>query len=465
MSIRKAPKGKKRAVEDTFSEDEHVSAASSSTSVGAPKSARARGKQPATPPVKKPKRAETRKCPVCDEAIPLRLLGKHADLESERLDEIIRCIGSTEVLGEAEPDDGLTARTRRSALKARQHMKPGSSSTAEGTLEETMKTLRALKRHRKQRHAKLRELTREDEDAPWWGGRNSGEAMEGDGMVCPVCSKFVRGDVDVVEAHVDSCLAYEKLRHEEEEAARGRHGRGSADIDLDGDLHVEGDVTFGVMEGVSFRGTGFDVRNRNDQDVDDEIDVDGEDEVLFGAPQFTEQDVLAPPELAQADEAHSDVDTEADVDVNGDALASGGTSGEGPQREPKKGKTLHDLVAEGKVVRKHVEDAKRTMDAVIGVGDTERVDLAVELARRAGDQVALVRALESKVQLLESATVSSSTSLLCRICLDPYTEPTVSTGCWHTCCRECWLRCLGSTKLCPICKRITGATDLRRVYL
>ena len=59
----------------------------------------------------------------------------------------------------------------------------------------------------------------------------------------------------------------------------------------------------------------------------------------------------------------------------------------------------------------------------------------------------------------------SSTSLLCRICLDPYSEPTVSTGCWHTCCRECWLRCLGSTKMCPICKRITGAADLRRVYL
>ena len=52
------------------------------------------------------KRAETRKCPVCDEAIPIRLLGKHADLEWERLEEIMRCIGSTEVLGEAEPDDG-----------------------------------------------------------------------------------------------------------------------------------------------------------------------------------------------------------------------------------------------------------------------------------------------------------------------------------------------------------------------
>ncbi|RPD66933.1 hypothetical protein L226DRAFT_123143 [Lentinus tigrinus ALCF2SS1-7] len=463
MSVRKASKGKKRAVEETFSEDEHLSEPSSSTSMKAPRSARAREKQPTTAPAKKPKRAETRNCPVCDEPIPLRLLGKHADLESERLDEIIGCIGSTEVLEEAEPEDG-SARTRRSALKARQHLRPGSSTTAEASLEETMKTVRTLKRHRKQRHAKLRELTREDEEGAWWEGRHRGEAVEGDGMVCPVCSKFVPGDVDVVEAHVDSCLAYERLRHEEEEAARGRNGRGSAGIDLDGDgdVDVEGDVTFGVMEGVSFRGTGFDIRNRNDQDVDDDIDVDGEDDALFGAPQFTEQDVLAPPELADAGGVQSDADTEEDVDVNGDAVASSGGS---PQREPKKGKTLHDLVAEGKVVRKHIEDAKRTMEEVIGVGDAEKVDLAVKLARRTGDQDALVRALESKVQLLESTKVSSSTSLLCRICLDPYTEPTVSTGCWHTCCRECWLRCLGSTKLCPICKRITGATDLRRVYL
>ena len=52
------------------------------------------------------KRAETRKCPICEEPIPLRLLPKHAELEWERLEEIMRAIGSTEVLGEAEPDDG-----------------------------------------------------------------------------------------------------------------------------------------------------------------------------------------------------------------------------------------------------------------------------------------------------------------------------------------------------------------------
>ena len=43
------------------------------------------------------KRAETRPCPVCSELIPLRLMGKHLELESERVDEIIANVGSPEV--------------------------------------------------------------------------------------------------------------------------------------------------------------------------------------------------------------------------------------------------------------------------------------------------------------------------------------------------------------------------------
>ncbi|KAH9899625.1 hypothetical protein C8Q73DRAFT_328732 [Cubamyces lactineus] len=453
MSIRQAAKGKKRAIQQVLEEDEAPSEASSSTTPLAPPSPRAREKQPALP-VKKPKRAETRKCPICEEPIPLRLLPKHAELEWERLEEIVRAIGSTEVLGEAEPDDGLSARARRSAMKARQTMKPGSSSTTEATLEQTTKTLRMLKRHRKQRHQRLREMTREDDDEDWWGARRRKDGDE-EGTLCPVCGKMVPGDIDVVEAHVDSCLAHVRLTNEQEERRLSR--RGSADVDGDYDIDVEGEdgLIPGVMEGVSFRGVGFDIPKRDAQDVDEEIDIDGEDEAVFGAPQFTEDDILGtgtvPPDTA------SDTGTEADVDI-GDA------SGEASPVDPKE-VTLKDLAAQGEVVRKRVEEAKRTMEEVMGVSDIEQADVAVELARRAGDQGALVRALENKVRLLESTKVSSSTSLLCRICLDPYVEPTVSTGCWHTCCRECWLRCLGSTKLCPICKRITGAADLRRVYL
>ena len=49
------------------------------------------------------KRAETRPCPVCDESIPLRLMSTHAALEFERVEQIMRAIGSKE----ATDDDGL----------------------------------------------------------------------------------------------------------------------------------------------------------------------------------------------------------------------------------------------------------------------------------------------------------------------------------------------------------------------
>jgi hypothetical protein len=44
------------------------------------------------------KRAETRPCPVCEELIPLRLLPVHLDLELRRVEEIVKAVGSYEVL-------------------------------------------------------------------------------------------------------------------------------------------------------------------------------------------------------------------------------------------------------------------------------------------------------------------------------------------------------------------------------
>lgn len=142
--------------------------------------------------------------------------------------------------------------------------------------------------------------------------------------------------------------------------------------------------------------------------------------------------------------------------------------------------TLRDLVAASNM-GKSGSERQRGIDEHLGMSGSEEVESAVAFARQRGNSALLVAALESKIKYLvhfcyvvfkicsskqqQSARAMSSPSVQCRICLDPYAEPTLSTGCWHTCCRECWLRCLGSTKLCPICKRITCATDLRRIYL
>ncbi|EKM59269.1 uncharacterized protein PHACADRAFT_249651 [Phanerochaete carnosa HHB-10118-sp] len=226
------------------------------------------------------------------------------------------------------------------------------------------------------------------------------------------------------------------------------------------------------------QGMGIVVRDETHQDIEGEIDIDGEDEALYGAAQFTEDDVLGSRPLSAGEDEDVQVDDE-------DSSQSLGASG--PAQDASTAAALRHVI-EGKLVKKaalagEAEDVKKSLDEVMGIGETEQAECAIELAKKSGDAGALMAALENKVKLLvsflssfgissfsysrlqESIRVASSTSPLCRICIDPYTEPTVSTGCWHTCCRECWLRCLGSTKLCPICKRITAPADLRRVYL
>ncbi|KZT24578.1 hypothetical protein NEOLEDRAFT_1163276 [Neolentinus lepideus HHB14362 ss-1] len=382
----------------------------------------------AAPSVKKSKRAQTKNCPVCDEAIPVRLLAAHAILELQRVDEIFRNMDSVKDAGAGL--DGLDSRSRRSALKARKSLSalssaPSTSST--DILAQTTKALRTIVARRKKRHTRLREMTREDEEG--YFSRHTAGRGEG---VCPVCLKTVKGDPDVVEAHVDTCLAHANRVLEESQREQSRH------------LYADGEVQLRITDADDFRGAGFSTLDRNQQDIEEDIDVDGDDAAVFGEAQFTEGDVL---------DGTVDANFERDEEDKGD----------GQDRHDKES-TLRALVTQGKVAKRR-DALKAEMDEIMGVGETDLMDLAIRSAKRKGDTVALVIALENKVKQLEAMKVSSSTSLLCRICLDPYTEPTISTGCWHTCCRECWLRCLGSTKLCPMCKRITAATELRRVYL
>lgn len=101
------------------------------------------------------------------------------------------------------------------------------------------------------------------------------------------------------------------------------------------------------------------------------------------------------------------VDEDEDVDVDDDVTQSPGASGSGDSRSMNK--TVQDLAAEGKLVKKAVArgspslaGVKQTMDEIMGIGETEELDKAVELARRSGNMHALVDALQEKVKMLVS---------------------------------------------------------------
>jgi hypothetical protein len=149
-------------------------------------------------------------------------------------------------------------------------------------------------------------------------------------------------------------------------------------------------VWFGYF---TFAGMGFHTRDQNDQDVDDEVDVDGDDEAVYGGPQFTEGDILG----------HTEENEDADVQIDGDTTSDEDEDGNTER------KTLRDLVAEGKVVRRRSPSGgegaggvKAKMEEVMGVGDADKMDLAVNSARRHGNSSTLIQALENKIKQLVS---------------------------------------------------------------
>ncbi|KAK8767673.1 hypothetical protein V5799_005543, partial [Amblyomma americanum] len=105
---------------------------------------------------------------------------------------------------------------------------------------------------------------------------------------------------------------------------------------------------------------------------------------------------------------------------------------------------------------------------------------------------ATAHVLNSLRERLRQLEEQNSAATRCLICMEPYTQPVVSVCCWHVHCQDCWLRTLlhkigpnhscavslesrttaeklsqvaGAKKLCPQCNSITGASDLRRIYL
>jgi hypothetical protein len=227
-------------------------------------------------------------------------------LESTRVQTILDHVGDLDVFSDPHapphapyvrppppppPPPYPSAHTQTHVLRslARRHTAPSQTSTIVSS--RLAKTLGAIKRRRKARNMALRAATRDEDDLPLVG---KGQARAGARKQCPVCMRDVEGDPDVVTAHVDACLA---------------HGLAADDMDADEDAPQDVDVDDDVdlwEESVARRraapparggsraaALGFAVGDRTAEDVEDEIDVKGDDLGIFGAAQFTEADVLA----------------------------------------------------------------------------------------------------------------------------------------------------------------------------
>lgn len=136
------------------------------------------------------------------------------------------------------------------------------------------------------------------------------------------------------------------------------------------------------------KGTGFHIRDDNVQDVEGDVDIDGDDEDAFGDVQFTERDLVSSTLEQQpvtGPSGYSTLDSELDAEDDENALRA--------------------LVAEGKIVRRRTPSAdiagmKLKTEEIMDVGEAEQVDDAVSAARQSGSKAALTHALEEKVKLL-----------------------------------------------------------------
>ena len=233
------------------------------------------------------------------------------------------------------------------------------------------KAVKSIKRNRKQRHTKLKEMiANDDDDRPE-------PLVQGNQVICPVCSTAVHGDEDFINAHVNSCVSNAARMQSEAEERDLRRQREEEDVDP-----WEDDGTrLGLRNVGGLRRLGIDVRDQTQEDIEEDIDIDGDDEVAFGDAQFTEGDLLG-------------------LEVTG-----------GPRVEEEDGendgKTLRDLVSEGKIITRRalsvdVTGIKAEVEEVMGVGEADRMDDAITAARRSGQANQLVTALENKIRMLVS---------------------------------------------------------------
>jgi hypothetical protein len=98
------------------------------------------------------------------------------------------------------------------ARKSLTALNTGPRSAPLDTIELAEKTLRLVKKHRRERNLKLREVTKDEVTI------RASATMED---FCPVCQKHVPGDPDVVSAHVDACILHASVSQEELQTGHG----------------------------------------------------------------------------------------------------------------------------------------------------------------------------------------------------------------------------------------------------
>ncbi|XP_038048613.1 E3 ubiquitin-protein ligase RNF220-like [Patiria miniata] len=249
--------------------------------------------------------------------------------------------------------------------------------------------------------------------------------------LCPICHEVLTGSVEERNTHAEACLRKAT----------------PSQADVDEDVNVDGEdeefeeytwcgqtrIRATSMLDSRFREAGFEVA-RKETECDTELNVDDDDTAEYGPEQFTEADIIPCP----SDDSTEDKQRQAlrDAVVGNDERASPPDS----VPDPWLPSTSH------------------------APSDTKQPNRTEDVAQVKSDTV--MECLKTRVrELQEQLDAAAAVRIKCLICMEPFSVPLVSIQCWHVHCQQCWLRTLGAKKLCPQCNMITSPGQLRRIYL
>ncbi|XP_012900021.1 E3 ubiquitin-protein ligase RNF220 isoform X2 [Mustela nigripes] len=369
-------------------------------------------------------------CPICQVLLRPSELQEHMEQELEQLAQLPASKNSL-------LKDAMAPGTPKSLLLSASIKREGESPTASPHSSTTddlhhsdrYQTFLRVRANRQTRlNARIGKMKRRKQD---------------EGQVCPLCNRPLAGSEQEMSRHVEHCLSKrEGSCMAEDDAVDIEHENSNRfeEYEWCGQKRIRATT---LLEG-GFRGSGFVMcSGKENPDSDADLDVDGDDTLEYGKPQYTEADVIP---------------------------CTGEEPGEAKEREALRGAVLNGGPPSTRITPEFSKWASDEMPSTSN-GESSKQEAMQKTCKNSDIEkitedsaVTTFEALKARVRELERQ-LSRGDRYKCLICMDSYSMPLTSIQCWHVHCEECWLRTLGAKKLCPQCNTITAPGDLRRIYL
>nr|XP_040144474.1 E3 ubiquitin-protein ligase RNF220 isoform X1 [Ictidomys tridecemlineatus]XP_040144475.1 E3 ubiquitin-protein ligase RNF220 isoform X1 [Ictidomys tridecemlineatus] len=369
-------------------------------------------------------------CPICQVLLRPSELQEHMEQELEQLAQLPTSKNSL-------LKDAMAPGTPKSLLLSASIKREGESPTASPHSSATddlhhsdrYQTFLRVRANRQTRlNARIGKMKRRKQD---------------EGQVCPLCNRPLAGSEQEMSRHVEHCLSKrEGSCMAEDDAVDIEHENSNRfeEYEWCGQKRIRATT---LLEG-GFRGSGFVMcSGKENPDSDADLDVDGDDTLEYGKPQYTEADVIP---------------------------CTGEEPGEAKEREALRGAVLNGGPPSTRITPEFSKWASDEMPSTSN-GESSKQEAMQKTCKNSDIEkitedsaVTTFEALKARVRELERQ-LSRGDRYKCLICMDSYSMPLTSIQCWHVHCEECWLRTLGAKKLCPQCNTITAPGDLRRIYL